>query len=59
MHAQKDHVVEVEHDENITIDNDQTRHIKHDQTLKVDNNQSETIKQRSRRRFPWATTPTS
>ena len=45
MHAQKDHVVEVEHDENITIDNDQTRHIKHDQTLKVDNNQTETIKQ--------------
>jgi type VI secretion system secreted protein VgrG len=44
MHAQKDHVVEVEHDENITIDNDQTRHIKHDQTLKVDNDQTETIK---------------
>jgi type VI secretion system secreted protein VgrG len=45
MHAQKDHVVEVEHDEDITIDNDQMRHIKNNQTLKVDNNQSETIKQ--------------
>ncbi|MBM3619402.1 MAG: type VI secretion system tip protein VgrG [Alphaproteobacteria bacterium] len=43
MHAQKDHVVEVEHDENITIDHDQTRHIKNNQTLKVDNNQAETI----------------
>lgn len=45
MHAQKDHVVEVEHDEDITIDHDQIRHIKNDQTLKVDNNQTETIKQ--------------
>src|SRR5262249_29218491 len=44
MHAQKDHVVEVEHDETITIDNDQVRTIKHDQTLKVDNDQTETIK---------------
>ncbi|MBV9834706.1 MAG: type VI secretion system tip protein VgrG [Alphaproteobacteria bacterium] len=49
MHAQKDHVVEVEHDENITIDNDQTRYVKHDQTLKVKNDQTETIEEGNRK----------
>lgn len=49
MHAQKDHVVEVEHDENITIDNDQTRYIKNNQTLKVKNDQTETIEQGNRK----------
>lgn len=52
FHAQKDHHVEVEHDQTITVDHDQTLTVKndrtitvkHDETTTVDNNRTVTVK---------------
>jgi type VI secretion system secreted protein VgrG len=40
LHAQKDHTIEVEHDQSLTVDNDRTVKIGHDETINVGNDYS-------------------
>jgi len=48
LHAEKDHTIEVEHDQNLTVDNCRIKTIKVDETVTIGNNQTVEIQKGNR-----------